>query len=414
MKLIIKNLKQVPHNVEVENEKVTIKDLKLEIEKEHGFDANHLKLLFNGVVLDDTKTLESYGIKDEYVIIMMNTKAKPKNTSNEQQTEQTNPQTTNTSNTNETKTEQNPNPQPSQQQPQPQQQNYTEQINNLVDMGFVRTEAEAAIKAARGDTNLAIEFLYSGIPANLPPEIPQSQPTSSSSSEALQRVASAIKIICTQNPNALQTILMNIEQTNPQLMNNIKEHEEEFKNLLQSPVTQADIQNFQQIQSSLGGLGGGLNFGGGQRQRPQGGLQIPLSKEEFEAVKRLKELGNFSDIEAVQAYMACEKNEELAANFLLESKMNEGFEDQMFGQNNYSQPQQPVQPQPQQQQQSQEPKPEEKKDEPKPEEKKDEPKPEEKKEEPKPEEKKEEPKPEEKKDEPKPEEKKDEPKPEEK
>ena len=377
MKLIIKNLKQVPHNVEVANEKVTIKELKLEIEKVHGFDANHLKLLFNGVVLDDTKTLESYGIKDEFVIIMMNTKAKPKNTSSEQQAEQPKPQTTNTETKTETKTEQNPNPQQTSQQPQPQQQNYTEQINNLVDMGFVRSEAEAAIKAARGDTNLAIEFLYNGIPANLPPETPQNVSVSSSSSEALQKVASAIKIICSQNPNALQTILMNIEQTNPQLMNNIKEHEEEFKNLLQSPVTQADLQNFQQFQNSLqlGGMGG-LNFGGGQRgQRQQGGFQIPLSKEEFEAVKRLKELGNFSDIEAVQAYMACEKNEELAANFLLESKMNEGFEDQMYGQNNYSQ-QQPVQPQ--QQQQSQEPKPEEKKEEPKPEEKKDEPKPEEK------------------------------------
>ena len=398
MKLIIKNLKQVPHNVEVANEKVTIKELKLEIEKVHGFDANHLKLLFNGVVLDDTKTLESYGIKDEFVIIMMNTKAKPKNTSSEQQAEQPKPQTTNTETKTETKTEQNPNPQQTSQQPQPQQQNYTEQINNLVDMGFVRSEAEAAIKAARGDTNLAIEFLYNGIPANLPPESPQNVSVSSSSSEALQKVASAIKIICSQNPNALQTILMNIEQTNPQLMNNIKEHEEEFKNLLQSPVTQADLQNFQQFQNSLqlGGMGG-LNFGGGQRgQRQQGGFQIPLSKEEFEAVKRLKELGNFSDIEAVQAYMACEKNEELAANFLLESKMNEGFEDN-FGQNNNSQ-----QP-PQQQQQSQQPKPEEKKEEPKPEEKKEEPKPEEKKEEPKPEEKKDEPKPEEKKDEQKPE-----------
>jgi len=398
MKLIIKNLKQVPHNVEVANEKVTIKELKLEIEKVHGFDANHLKLLFNGVVLDDTKTLESYGIKDEFVIIMMNTKAKPKNTSSEQQAEQPKPQTTNTETKTETKTEQNPNPQQTSQQPQPQQQNYTEQINNLVDMGFVRSEAEAAIKAARGDTNLAIEFLYNGIPANLPPETPQNVSVSSSSSEALQKVASAIKIICSQNPNALQTILMNIEQTNPQLMNNIKEHEEEFKNLLQSPVTQADLQNFQQFQNSLqlGGMGG-LNFGGGQRgQRQQGGFQIPLSKEEFEAVKRLKELGNFSDIEAVQAYMACEKNEELAANFLLESKMNEGFEDN-FGQNNNSQ-----QP-PQQQQQSQESKPEEKKEEPKPEEKKEEPKPEEKKEEPKPEEKKDEPKPEEKKDEQKPE-----------
>jgi len=403
MKLIIKNLKQVPHNVEVANEKVTIKELKLEIEKVHGFDANHLKLLFNGVVLDDTKTLENYGIKDEFVIIMMNTKAKPKNTSNEQQTEQTKPQTTPETKT-ETKTEQNPNPQ---QTTQPsQQQNYTEQINNLVDMGFVRSEAEAAIKAARGDTNLAIEFLYNGIPENLPPETPQNIPVSSSSSEALQKVASTIKIICSQNPNALQTILMNIEQTNPQLMNNIKEHEEEFKNLLQSPVTQADLQNFQQFQNSLSGLGmGGLNLGGGQRgQRQQGGIQIPLSKEEFEAVKRLKDIGNFSDIEAVQAYIACDKNEELAANFLLESKMNEGFEDQNFGQNNNSQqqppqqqpPQQQAPQQPPQQQQSQEPKPEEKKEEPKPEEKKDEPKPEEKKEEPKPEEKKDEQKPEEK------------------
>ena len=215
MKLIIKNLKQVPHNVEVANEKVTIKELKLEIEKVHGFDANHLKLLFNGVVLDDTKTLESYGIKDEFVIIMMNTKAKPKNTSSEQQAEQPKPQTTNTETKTETKTEQNPNPQQTSQQPQPQQQNYTEQINNLVDMGFVRSEAEAAIKAARGDTNLAIEFLYNGIPANLPPETPQNVSVSSSSSEALQKVASAIKIICSQNPNALQTILMNIEQTNP-------------------------------------------------------------------------------------------------------------------------------------------------------------------------------------------------------
>jgi UV excision repair protein RAD23 len=397
MKLIIKNLKQVPHNVEVKDDKITIKELKLEIEKVHGFDATHLKLLFNGVVLDDSKTLESYGIKDEFVIIMMNTKAKPKNVS----VEETEQQKQKTTTSNETKV----NEPPKETSQKPQEQNYTAQINNLVDMGFVKSEAEAAIKAARGDTNLAIEFLYNGIPANLPPEIPQGQANIEglSSSDSLKKVASAIKIICSQNPNALQTILMNIEQTDPQLMNNIKEHEEEFKNLLQSPITQEDLQNFQQISntlnqfSGLGGLGAGARPGGNRQH--SGGIQIPLSKEEFEAVKRLKELGNFSDIEAVQAYMACEKNEELAANFLLESKINDADE-QMFGipQNiNSQQQQQPSQPQP--------PKPEEKKEEPKPEEKNDETKPEEKKEEPKPEEKKEEPKPEEKNDETKPEEK---------
>ena len=65
MKIIIKNLKQVVYNVEIESDKKTIKDLKEEIQKAHGFDANLMKLLHNGVVLDNSKTLESYNIKDE-------------------------------------------------------------------------------------------------------------------------------------------------------------------------------------------------------------------------------------------------------------------------------------------------------------------------------------------------------------
>ena len=78
MKIILKNLKQVPYNVELESDKNTIKDLKKEIEKLHGFDANLIKLLHNGKVLEDEKTLENYKIKEENVIIMMNTKPKKK------------------------------------------------------------------------------------------------------------------------------------------------------------------------------------------------------------------------------------------------------------------------------------------------------------------------------------------------
>ena len=78
MKLILKNLKQVQYNVEVESEKVTVKDLKNEIEKNHGFDSSLIKLLHNGKVLEDAKTLEEYQIKEESVIIMMNTKLKAK------------------------------------------------------------------------------------------------------------------------------------------------------------------------------------------------------------------------------------------------------------------------------------------------------------------------------------------------
>ena len=79
MKIVIKTLKQVIYNIEITSEKSTILDLKKEIEKSHGFDSSTLKLLFNGVVLDDSKTLEDYKIQEENTVAMINSKIKPKN-----------------------------------------------------------------------------------------------------------------------------------------------------------------------------------------------------------------------------------------------------------------------------------------------------------------------------------------------
>jgi len=64
-------------------------------------------------------------------------------------------------------------------------------------------------------------------------------------------------------------------------------------------------------QMGAGGLGGN-NEGGGATHR------ITLTEEEAAAVNRLCDMG-FDRTEAVQAYLACDKNEALAANFLMDS-----------------------------------------------------------------------------------------------
>jgi len=62
--------------------------------------------------------------------------------------------------------------------------------------------------------------------------------------------------------------------------------------------------------------GGGAGGMGGGGQPPPGTIQV--SPEEMEAIKRLESLG-FPKNRAAEAYFACDKNEEYAANFLFES-----------------------------------------------------------------------------------------------
>ena len=58
-------------------------------------------------------------------------------------------------------------------------------------------------------------------------------------------------------------------------------------------------------------------MGGEDEGPPPGAVQIQLSEDERAAVERLEQLG-FPRAAVVQAYLACEKNEELAANMLFD------------------------------------------------------------------------------------------------
>ena len=329
MKLIIKNLKQVTCNIELTIERPIVLDLKKEIEKIYGLDSSQLKLLFNGIILEDSKTLEEYKIQDGGIIIMMNSKVKPKNIKSQPYTDSFLPkiEEKNLNQNLETKID-NKNQQTNQQD-----NKYTQQLNTLIEMSFERSKGEKAIKAARGQIDLAIEFLYNefqeGInnKENLDDVQMKEREEEEKNEEKLEieddpvkNVASIAKVLSKNNQAAMVELMNTIQQNDPDLLELIKEREFEFKSLLEEPINDGDYRVFQRFGHNLK-----LEeqeekqiHNSGQKE-----IRVNLTPAEQDSITRLKDLGNFSEDDVIQAYFACDKNEELAANYLFEQKMRE-------------------------------------------------------------------------------------------
>lgn len=260
-------------------------------------------------------------------------------------------------------------------------------MNSLCDMGFPREEVERALRAANGNTMLAVEYLMSGIPETgpMPGMAPGATPGAGGLAfpaaprpgaggppgggeplpEALAQLRNnpqfnQLAAMVAGNPQMLAQVLQGIEQSHPEIAQAIQENPEAFMRLLQEvtpgggqeeaggfPLTEL-MNNPEALQAMLpqilpeieaqdpaaaaairenpqlllqmlaqqGGMGGmpGMGPGGGG-----GGPEvIRLSEEENAAVERLAALG-FDKEMAAQAYLACDKNEELAANFLFDN-----------------------------------------------------------------------------------------------
>lgn len=68
--------------------------------------------------------------------------------------------------------------------------------------------------------------------------------------------------------------------------------------------------------AGAGGAGGAGGLGGHGGANPPGTIRV--TQEEMEAINRLTQLG-FPKHKAAEAYFACDKNEEFAANYLFET-----------------------------------------------------------------------------------------------
>ncbi|TVY30086.1 UV excision repair protein [Lachnellula hyalina] len=234
------------------------------------------------------------------------------------------------------------------------------QIAEMESMGFERSQIDLAMRAAFYNSERAIEYLLTGIPENLQQEQRAAAPAETASSPipaaanpgaeggdepinlfeaaaqagaggrggagAARGGASAagaasllagagagagaagglgnldflrnnpqfqqLRQVVQQQPQMLEPILQQVGAGNPQLAALIGQHPEQFLQLLSED-------------------------GENDAPLPPGAQAVQVTEEEREAIERLCRLGFPRDL-AIQAYFACDKNEELAANFLFD------------------------------------------------------------------------------------------------
>ncbi|XP_050224896.1 ubiquitin receptor RAD23d-like [Mercurialis annua] len=232
-------------------------------------------------------------------------------------------------------------------------------VQQILDMGGGTWDRDTVIRALRAAFNnpeRAVEYLYSGIPeqAEAPPVAPvpvsgqaasqpaqpqqPAQPAAAVPSagpnanpldlfpQGLPNMGAgagagagagtldflrnsqqfqALRAMVQANPQILQPMLQELGKQNPNLVRLIQDHQADFLRLINEPAEGEEGNIMGQLAAAM----------------PQA---VTVTPEEREAIERLEAMG-FDRALVLEVYFACNKNEELAANYLLDH-MHE-FED---------------------------------------------------------------------------------------
>ncbi|KAM4643793.1 LOW QUALITY PROTEIN: UV excision repair protein RAD23 homolog A [Amazona ochrocephala] len=203
---------------------------------------------------------------------------------------------------------------------------YETMLKEIMSMGYERERVVAALRASYNNPHRAVEYLLTGIPGSPEPERPPvqesrppEQPPLKGRGQPKPRLPSHLpppgenpleflreqpqfqnmRQVIQQNPALLPALLQQLGQENPQLLQQISQHQEQFIQMLNEPLGELEAEG------EMGAIGD---------ESPQMSY-IQVTPQEKEAIERLKALG-FPEGLVIQAYFACEKNENLAANLL--------------------------------------------------------------------------------------------------
>nr|CAD7425905.1 unnamed protein product [Timema monikensis] len=218
-------------------------------------------------------------------------------------------------------------------------EDYNQMVQNIMDMGYEREQVEQALRASFNNPDRAVEYLLTGIPAQLfedppvagqdsdapaAPTLPSSGPPTDEDPLAFLRSQpqfQQMRQVIQQNPQLLNAVLQQIGQTNPALLQLISQNQEAFVRMLNEPATGGSTASGTPASPAAVGAGNpGSDAGSAAGMFAPGVIQV--TPQDKEAIERLKALG-FPEHLVIQAYFACEKNENMAANFLLSQSLDD-------------------------------------------------------------------------------------------
>ncbi|KAL8256835.1 hypothetical protein R6Q59_028876 [Mikania micrantha] len=367
MKLTVKTLKGSHFEIRVQPSN-TIMAVKKNIEDVQGKDnypCGQQLLIHNGKVLKDETTLADNKISEEGFLVVMLSKSKSSGSggaSSAQPSSTTPPASSSASALDASSQQQGSNtstssapattPVPATISAPANSDTYGQAASNLVnnnsieqtiqhimDIGGGSWDKETvtrALRAAYNNPERAIDYLYSGIPDTVEVAVPVTQlpetqavttnaaplsggPNASPLNLFPQEIPSgtaggnlgsldflrnnqqfqALRSMVQSNPQILQPMLQELGKQNPQLLGLIQENHAEFLQLINEPVDASEGDLFDQADQEM----------------PHA---ISVTPAEQEAIERLEAMG-FDRTLVIEAFLACDRNEELAANFLLEN-----------------------------------------------------------------------------------------------
>lgn len=378
MKLTLKNLQQQTFTLDIDPD-ITVKQLKENIEKEKGAESYAVgcqKLIYAGKIMADDDAISKYNIDEKKFVVVMVTKTKPAAAAApaasaapaaaESDSKKDEPMETSSEPAAPEKKEEKKSDEPAASAepaaapaaaasagtdtsassgPAVAGEELNSMVQNIMAMGYPRDEVVAALRASFNNPDRAVEYLLTGIPPSLmggddapaapaapaaaaAGERPAPEGGQAPAADAAAAPASGgagagslgflrnqpqfhqMRQLLRRDPTMLQAVMQQLGQSNPELLQLIQANQDAFIRLINEPDD-----------APAGGEGGGGGGGGGGMSEDMPGV-ISVSQQDKEAIDRLKALG-FPEHLVVQAYFACDKNENLAANFLL----SQGFDD---------------------------------------------------------------------------------------